>query len=499
MFNGITTEHVEVAVGEALLTRDLSGLPFVENWPTDETAAALLEEFLFQRAVQSYLWALPAMNVVAMKEESRRVFGGGYTVMPVWRRRLDATTLVTTPNSDVVYAMAFLDLKRDGPMVVDVAAGLQGILDDFWQRPLTGPVTDHKLGIFGPDGRRWYGDVGLVGPDEGKGGRYVVLPPDYQGDEPADAYVFRSRTYGVFIFWRAFYVDPADLSEPVAAMEQTLIYPLGKQDEAEPMQFPEGSGVPANLLFPRDSSYFDMLARFIDHEFVDPTEMDMRGMLASLGIVKGTPFNPDPEMRAMLDRAALTGFNMSKAIVSHGTRAMPGGLLWKDRQYVNAFMGGDPFFSEDSYLNLDNRIAYFTDAYSLSPAMAMNFVGMGAKYPVALRDADGDLLSGGRSYKLHLPPGIPVKLFWSATVYDAEHASGLDNGQPLPSINSMDRPKANPDGGIDIYFGPAQADESENWLRTVPGRGFFVIVRLYGPDQAYFDQTWRPDDLVKTT
>lgn len=476
---------------------DLAGLPFVENWPADETAATLLEELAFQRAVQSYLWALPAMNVVAMKEGSERVFGAGYNIMPVWRKRLDPNTLVTTPNSDVVYAMAFLDLKKDGPMVIEVAAGLQGILDDFWQRPLTGPLTDNKLGLPAADGRRWFGDVGLVGPDEGMGGTYVVLPPDYEGEEPEDAFVFRSRTYGVFIFWRAFFQDPFDLSEPVHAMEQTRIYPLDSEADAAPMQFPEGSGVPADLLFARDSSYFDMLARFVDHEYVDPTAMDMRGMLASLGIVKGEPFDPNPRMRAMLDRAALTAFKMSKAIVSHGIREMPGGLQWEDRQYCNAFIGGNPFFYADSYLSLDNRIAYFTTAYSLSPAMAMNFVGMGAKYPVAFRDAEGDVLSGGSSYKLHLPTGIPAKLFWSVTVYDAEHASGLDNGHPLPSLNSMDRPEANGDGSVDIYFGPDKPEGADNWLRTVPGRGFFTIIRLYGPDQPYFDNTWRPDDLVR--
>ena len=184
-------------------------------------------------------------------------------------------------------------------------------------------------------------------------------------------------------------------------------------------------------------------------------------------------------------------------MVSHGTRLMPGGLVWDDRQYVNAFMGGDPFFMADTYLNLDNRICYFTDAYSVSPAMAMNFVGMGAKYPVALRDADGDLLLGAQTYRLHLPPNIPAKLFWSVTTYDAEHASGLDSGMPLPSINAMDRPRPETDGSTDIYFGPEQPEGAANWLKTVPGRGYFVIIRLYGPDQPYFDQTWKPDDIVK--
>jgi hypothetical protein len=190
---------------------------------------------------------------------------------------------------------------------------------------------------------------------------------------------------------------------------------------------------------------------------------------------------------------------MSKVLFSHGIKDMPGGLQWKDRQYVNPFIGGSPFFHADTHLGLDNRIMYFSHAYSCSPAMAMNFVGMGAKYPATFRDADGDILSGGQSYRLHLPAGIPAKIFWSVTLYDAEHASGLDNGQPLPSLNSMDKPEANADGSVDIYFGPEKPEgANKNWLRTVPGKGFFIIVRLYGPDQAYFDNTWKPSDLEKT-
>lgn len=476
---------------------ELADLPFVENVVTDETAQTLLDELYFQRAVQSYLWSLPAMNVVAMKEGSERTFGAGYNIMPVWRKRLDPKTLVTTPNSDVVYAMAFLDLKQDGPLVVEVTAGLQGMFDDFFQRPLTGPVTDNPLGLPTSDGPRWFGDVGLVGPDEGKGGKYILLPPDYEGEEPEDGFVFRSRTYGVFIFWRAFFTDPNDLSAPVNVMEQTKVYPLGKQSEAKPMEFPEGSGVPADLLFPRDASYFDMLARFIDHEYVDPADMDMRGMLAGIGIVKGQPFSPDELQRDILEKAALTAFKISKAMFSHGIDKLPGGLLWPDRQYINPFIGGSPFFLADTYMNMDNRSVFFSCAYSASPAMAMNIVGMGAKYPATVRDADGDILSGGKTYKLHLPKGIPARIFWSVTVYDAEHASGLDNGQPLPSINSMDQPVHNEDGSVDIYFAPKKPNGAENWLATVPGKAWFILLRLYGPDQPYFDNTWKPDDIVK--
>ena len=83
------------------------------------------------------------------------------------------------------------------------------------------------------------------------------------------------------------------------------------------------------------------------------------------------------------------------------------------------------------------------------------------------------------------------------TVYDPITGSGLDNGQPFPSLNTMDKPVKNADGIFDIYFGPKSPGEGKNWLATLPGKGFFFLFRLYGPKQAFYDQTWIPDDVKK--
>ena len=207
---------------------ELANLPFPESCPTRQSAWVLLDELTFQRAVQVYLWALPAMNMYAMKEGSEGIFGKGYNVLPVFKQRLNAKTLITTPNSDVIYAMGYLDLTEEGPMVIEVPPKLQGLLDDFWQRPLC--------------------DVGFAGPDKGQGGKYLVLPPDHKGEAPAGYFTLRSRTYGVFVFWRAFFRDPARLEEPVSLMEQTRIYPLDKRDSEKPMEFPDASALPADML-----------------------------------------------------------------------------------------------------------------------------------------------------------------------------------------------------------------------------------------------------------
>ena len=217
---------------------EIANLPFSENRATAETARTLRDELLYQRATQTYLWALPLINTLGMKTGSEKAFGEGYNVLPVWKKRLDAKTLVTTPNSDVIYAMGYVDLGKDGPLVFDAPPMLQGILLDFWQRPI--PV----------DGGKFAGDVGFAGPDRGKGGKFLLLPPGYKGNVPKGYFVCRSGTNNVFVFLRAFYADAGNLKPPVDLIEKTRIYPL--KGAAKPMQFPDASGVPANMLPPGD-------------------------------------------------------------------------------------------------------------------------------------------------------------------------------------------------------------------------------------------------------
>lgn len=239
-----------------------------------------------------------------------------------------------------------------------------------------------------------------------------------------------------------------------------------------------------------------MLARFIHDEYVGPDEADIRGLFRSIGITKEQPFAPDSRTRAILDKAAATAFKMSHALVTG--EIPPGGKIYADMQWINCYLAKDPEFKINGAIDQDQRTVYFTFAFAISAAQAMDVVGKGAKYLTAFRDADGDYLSGNTRYRLHVPPQVPVNNYWSVTLYDVATASGLDNGQRFPSISTFDKPITNADGSTDFYFGPtAPQSHEENWLRTVPGKGYFVIFRLYGPTQPYFDQTWKLSDLEK--
>jgi hypothetical protein len=492
---------VAVAAGAAEQGRfeTLSGLPFVENRPTPETAETLRDELLFQRATQAYLWALPLINTLGMKVGSEKTFGAGYHVLPVWKKRLDAKTLVTTPNSDVIYAMGYVDLGRDGPLVFESPPGLQGILMDAWQRPI--PV----------DGGKFFGDVGLPGPDAGKGGTFLLVPPGYEGTVPENCFVYRSPTNTVFVFLRAFYQDPKDLSPAVALIEQSRIYPLNGREAAKPMEFPDASGVPVNMLPISDGTAFDELHKLVESEGTALADSDSLGLLASIGIAKGRPFAPDAKTRAILDHAAKTASKMSRVIGFEETSAGRSLRIYADRRWLNPMADATPDNlagpfdlgwrrRAGGYLDLDARIWFFTNYYSVSPGMLSQTPGRGAKYMIAFVDGNGANLSGGSRYRLHLPRDIPAANFWSVTLYEAENGSGLANGQPFPSLGSRDAPTQNADGSTDLELGPTPPTGRErNWLATVPGRGYFAVLRLYGPTAAAIDKSWKPGDIEKVS
>jgi len=477
----------------------LAKLPFVQNRPTAETAATLRRELEFQQATQAYLWALPLLNTLGMKFGSEAVFGAGYNVLPVWKERLDPKTKVTTPNSDVIYAMSYVDMGETGPIVFEAPPNLQGILLDFWQRPI--PV----------DGGKFAGDVGLPGPDAGKGGKFLVLPPGYNGKVPKGYYVYRSATNNLFIFLRAFYQDPADLTPAVKLMEQSKVYPLNlPKAERKPMEFPNASGVPASMLPRADGGAFIELKWLLDREGKNLAGPDGLGLLANVGLIAGQPFKPDAETRAILDAAAKTAYKTSRVI---GLSEEVGGRslrVWPNRHWVNPINNAaepGPKKSLDfswrnnagGFAEIERRIWFFTNYYSISPGMVSLTPGRGAAYEIAFNDSEGQPLSGDVSYKLTLPRDIPAKLFWSVTLYEAENASGLATKvRRFPSLGSRDKPVQNADGTTDLYIGPqAPAGKESNWLATAPGRGFFAIIRLYGPGETAVDYSWVPGDLVK--
>lgn len=452
------------------------------NWLPQEEAESLRAELFYQRAVHAYFTMQPALNVIGMRDGSEAVFGRGYNILPIWKDRMDSRTWVPTPNADVIYSMSYLDLMETGPLVVNAPGNVIGMFTDFFQRTIT--------------------DVGAIGPDRARGGLYLLLPPGYDGHVPGGYFTFTSPTYNVFLFFRTIMGQGDGEPDPaagVAVAEQTRVFPLWTEEKhALPMEFPNASGTRLDMMYPTDDRYWTKLKEFVDHEPVSAIDPELRGVLASIGIIKGQPFEPVAWQREQLQRAVETAPRMILALAQLG-RADGRNRYYDDRQWEQAWAGGTAEWMQESYLDIDTRARFFQYAYSSAPAMNIHSTGAGSKYPFTYRDADGEFLDGSHTYRLHLPADIPVGLFWAATAYNVTDGTMPETEQLLPSTNGYYDLPTNDDGSIDLWFAPTRPDgvAEAAFVQTVPGRDFIVAFRLYGTGHAFYDQTWRPDDLVR--
>ncbi len=450
----------------------LGTLRFFDGLPDEATVRTVYDNLDFQRAVQVFLIAMPAAPHHSLRS-GFRTFGPDNQTVLITESLLDSRTLLHGGNSETIYNFAWLD-THDGPMVIEVPPHMLGIVNDFWGR--------------------FVGDLGNAGPDKGLGGKYLLLPPDYTGVVPDGYFVLRSRTYGNLLLLRGFIVD-GDLRP---AVENTKAhyraYALAQASDPPTTTFVNISGAAFNVIHPSDATFYDAIAEVVHEEPLEAVDPETRGLLASIGIQKGKPFAPDARMQRILTEAAAVG-NATARTLAFSTRNLDA-YFYADSAWQTAWIG-DYRFSPGGVLNLDARTFLFYIGWGISPSMTLQMVGAGSQYAIAYRDANGRYLNGGKSYRLHLPAGIPAKDFWSVLVYDSQTRSMLQTDQQFPSVSSQKADLVtNPDGSVDVYFGPTPPVFHEaNWVQTIPDKGYYVGFRLYGPLEPWFDQTWRPGEI----
>jgi hypothetical protein len=502
----ITPDKVETRIGT---------LEFKDGAPSAATAGKVLDSLDYVRGVDVFMNSFSGASAYAIRKGFQSIGAEDNTVV-IFSELMDSNSLFLTANADTIYNLAVLDLTK-GPLVVEVPPKALGTINDMW---------------FG-----WIIDVGGPGPDRGQGGKYLILPPDYDGPLPDNGFfVGRSKTTHALYGVRA-YLENND-PKPAAALikDRLKIYPytpggygtsiatalegkvrLEVNPPVPPTKFVEASGKSFNTIPPNDFSYFEMVNELVQMEPATSTSPELLGQLAAIGIVKGKPFNPDARMKKTLTDAAAVG-NAAGRVFNWRASEIPGWSLYPNSMWASMLWEGGynfetppPLITKEGFFKplpatgartLNSRTAFYYGYTLDSPGMIMRLPNVGSQYLMGFMDADKNPYDGGKTYRVTLPKDIPAAAFWSFTLYDNQTRSMLQTPQRFPRAGSQTYPSpaavADADGSTTIYFGPTKpADAKEgNWIQTVPGKGWFMLLRLYSPLESFFTKAWRPSEIA---
>ena len=446
---------------------------------TDNTK--LKERIMHSRAFETVMWSVPLMNYTAMRNGYKKGAGVGYNDV-VYHSKVQTWELeIPTGNNTTPYLIAYWTVK-DGPVVIEIPGGTEdvslfGVMMDSWQRPVA--------------------EVGLAGADGGRGGRYLLLPPDYQGDIPLGYLVAHQKTYEGYFLLRPVIADTSEsnLKKAEQFAKQIKIYPLAKAENPPETKYVDGYRKRVHAIMDFDASYFESLHEILQQEYIEEKDLAILGLAESIGIRKGNAFKPDDTTKKIFDSAAKEAHQYLIKLFFDER----GPMFYDDRQWFTLNFPGtvetEFGYTYPTFVDLDTRAALYYGIFS-----SVERLGAGTFYFVGAKDADGAWLAGGEDYKLTVPANAPAKQFWSVIVHDVETAAWFTD---LPinkeGIASFTKGlEKNQDGSVDVYFGPkAPQGKETNWLPTVPGKKFFLIFRFYGPQPALFDQSWKLNDVEK--
>jgi len=501
-----TPDRVESSIGM---------LEYKDGVPTLETAERVRDTLDFTRALNAYNNSFRGASAYALGKGFQSVGAEDNTFL-VFSELLSSEALFLTGNTDTVYVLGIINLSK-GPMVLEQPPNGLGTLNDMWFS--------------------WIIDIGRPGPDRGEGGKYLLVPPGYDGPLPDGGYfIAHSKTSRVLYASRAFLVneDPKPAVENIK--KNTKLYPytpggtgtsiataldgtvrLAENPPVPPMKFVEGSGKSFNTIPPSDFGFFEMINENVQQEPATSYDVELAGQLAAIGIQHGKPFKPDARMKKILTDAAAVGSASGRVLNWRYTVKHPEWSYYPDSMWSNMLWEGGAFFETPppeftkegmfkpypptGARTLDSRIAFYYGYTLDSPGMIMNIPGVGSQYLIGFLDADGNQYDGSKTYKVTLPKGIPAGAFWSLILYDNQSRSMLQTPQRFPRAGSQSYPspaaEAASNGSTTIYIGPSQPEgvKRGNWIQTDPGKGWFIILRLYSPLESFFTRKWQPSEI----
>jgi len=445
---------------------------------TDELNARTIQ----RRAVEAVIWAMPGVNYEIMYQAMVKTTRGAYNQIVYWSGLPSWKNQTLTPNPDAIYFMPFFNTKEVGPIVLEIPpanddGSITGNVDEAWQTPIE--------------------DVGSAGVDKGKGGKYLILPPGYN-DKIPDGYIpMPSETYGGFALLRSILKDgsTAGIAKAVEYGKRIKLYPLSQAASRPATTFVDAIDVEFDSTIPYDIRFFESLDRIVQMEPWLERDKAMIDQLKSIGIEKGKPFKPDPKTRELLNAAAKEAHAWIDA--KYGT-ILAANHFFEDKRWA---FPASPAVGQGMMTLFANPDAYPVDERGVT--YSFGFVGIkhpggGQYYLMAIEDKDGQPFDGAGTYRLSVPPKVPITQYWSVTVYDRVTHALIRNQTRASRSSQNPELKTNADGSVDIYFGAVPpAGKESNWIPTSADGQFEVLVRLYGPEKSLFEKKWQLPDVEK--
>jgi hypothetical protein len=477
LFNGLFS----IVVGVALVsgcTQSGGTIGPGASPETTYTPAELADRALERRAVEAVIWGMPVVNYDLMLQEMLTKTSGKVNEAIYWGKPLDWHNQTLTPNPDTLYFMTFLNTTDVGPIVIDVPptdadGSLNVNIVNVWQRPLE--------------------DAGQLGVDKGQGVKLLMLPPGYKDKIPDGYEALQPDTWGSYALIRSNLKShsDADVAQSTAHAKRVKIYPLSQAANPPETTFTDVDGIDFDSTIRYDESFFEHLNRIVQDEPWIERDRVMIDQLKTLGIEKGKPFAPGDETKKVLNDAIDEAHAELAARYDAGLTPFFQGTHWTFPAPQDLIQAAAHDFEEpDSYPVDDRGLAY---SYAF---IAIKRLGAGQFYMICIKDKAGNNFDGAKTYRLHVPPDVPVEQYWSLTAYDRQTHALIKNVSRASRASNVAELQKNADGSVDLYIGPnPPAGEESNWIPTDPARGFELMVRLYGPTKAFFDKQWSLPDV----
>jgi hypothetical protein len=449
-------------------------------WAVSAQTPSVEDRLVRSRAVEAVIWGMPVVNYDLMLQEMLTKTPGKVNQVIYWGRPLDWKNQTLTPNPDTLYFMAFFNTKDVGPIVIDVppadaTGSLNANIVNVWQQPLE--------------------DAGLLGVDKGAGAKLLMLPPGYSEKIPAGYEPLQPNTYGSYALIRSNLRShgDADVERSVAYAKKVKVYPLSQASNPPATLFTDVDGILFDSTIRYDGSFYQHLDRIIQDEPWLSRDAAMVDQLRSIGIEKGKPFAPDAAMKQALADSVAEAHAWLAAKYDAGLPPFFDGTHWTFPAHPDLLKAATENFDNPSNYPVDWRGLAYHYAY-----IGIKRLGAGQFYLINIKDKDGESYDSTNTYRLHVPPNVPIEQYWSLTAYDRDTHALIKNVDRASRASNSSEVKKNADGSVDLYVGAkAPAGQESNWIPTDPARKFELMFRLYGPKKEFFDKIWLLPDVEK--